>query len=201
MKSTLTTFLLAATTIATACWFTESNFNATYIASVNSKYVHYNKVSTISQATYTNGSVVELPISVQIKVSPRFGDQPGESGSKPITAAKLQYKVVKADGTNGSWITVKSLNNPDWDMDFPEPVNLFGRDGIINPTGAQPNDWIVIRVWMTDGMYQTGDLSEDIDIAEIPTTQTEANISIGTTSWCAPHVFKIKISSKKRLII
>ena len=40
-----------------ACWFTESSFNATYIASVNGKVVHYRYVpeTTKDAAVYNNG--------------------------------------------------------------------------------------------------------------------------------------------------
>ena len=41
MKKLLTTILLFASLAASACWFTEANFNATYIAGVNNFFAHY----------------------------------------------------------------------------------------------------------------------------------------------------------------
>lgn len=205
LKKFLISLLAVGTVSAFACWFTESNFNATYIASVNGAAVHYAPVSTISQAVYQNGQQVDLPITVQIKVSDRFADQSGESGTRPVTSAILQYKIVRQNGTSTSFITVKTLNNPNWHMNFSSPVNLFGRSGIINIPNGQisAGDDIIIRVWMSDGTYYTGDLDADISVNQVPDTQSSAlgNVSIGEDGWKAPHVFRVKFSGKRRTII
>ena len=199
----ITSTLFAAT--AFACWFTESNFNATYIASVNGKAIHYSPVDTISQTVYRNGQTVDLPITVQIKVSDRFADQSGESGSRPVTQAILQYKIVRQNGTSTSFITVKALKNPNWRMNFSTPVNLFGRDGVINiPKGQiSAGDEIIIRVWMSDGTYYTGDIEADISANQVPDTQSysSGNVAIGVDGWQAPHVFRVKFSGKRRTMI
>lgn len=204
MKKWIATIGLSiAAAVASACWFTESNFNATYIASVNGKVIHYTEASTISEATYHNGMQADLPITVQVKVSDRFGDQPDESGAKPITKAVLQYKVVKSTGQSGQWITVKTLDNPTWKMNFDHPVNLFGTDGKIDIAEGEiaSGDDIIIRVWFTDGIYTTGDIAGDITSSQVPDTQTQSNISVGSDGWVAPHVFRVKYSGKRRLLI
>lgn len=187
-----------------ACWFTESNFNATYIASVNSKVVHYTPAATMAGATYHNGQSADLPITVQVKVSPRFGDQEGEtSGAKPITTASLQYKVVRAGGTGTGFVTVKTITNPAWAMDFSVPVNLFGADGVIDIPDSQisAGDDIIIRVWMSDGTYYTGDRTADLAVSDVPDTQTASTITCGLDGWQAPHVFRVKYSGKRRVMI
>lgn len=203
LKKVLGTILAVGAISAFACWFTESNFNATYIASVNGKVVHYSPASTLSAAAYTNGQAVDLPITVQVKVSDRFGDQAGESGTKPITKAILQYKVVRANGTSTSFTTVKILDHPNWKMNFSNPVNLFGQEGIINipKNSISAGDDIIIRVWLTDGVFATGDINADITAAEVPATQNSTNIDCGNDGWKAPHVFRVKFSGKRRIII
>ena len=193
---------VCAVGVAYACWFTESNFNATYIASVNSKVVHYTPASTLAEATYHNGQSADLPLTVQVKVSPRFGDQPGESaGAKPITTASLQYKVVRAGGTGSGFVTVKTITNPAWAMDFSVPVNLFGSDGVIDIPDSQisAGDDIIIRVWMSDGTYHTGDKNADLAVSDVPDTQTASSITCGLDGWQAPHVFRVKWSGKRRV--
>lgn len=204
MKRFLSTLMLAGALVASACWFTESNYNATYIASINGKGVHYSPVSSIEMATYKNGMEVDLPMTIQVKVSDRFGDQPGESGSRPIVKAILQYKVVRAGGASTPFITVKTLENLDWSMNFSNPVNLFGKDGTIDiKSDIAAGDDIIVRVWLSDGIYTTGDINADITVSQVPDEQSSAlgNISVGTDGWNAPHVFRVKFSGKRRIII
>lgn len=184
-----------------ACWFTESNFNATYIASVNGKHVHYTPANTIQQATYHNGLSVDLPITVQIKVSPRIADQTGEvEGLKPIRTAILQYKIIKQNGTSIPFKTVKKIDNPNWPMNFASPVNLFGVTGKISIPSSKisAGDTIIIRVYFSDGTYYTGDLDGDLTIADVPDTQTYSNPECGYDGWRAPHVFRVIFSGKRR---
>ena len=196
-------FLITALTISAmsvfACWFTESSFNATYIASVNGKVIHYVPATSMAQAVYKNGEAADLPITVQIKVSDRM--EAGQALS--IKTAELQYKIIRQNGTSTTFKTVKIINNPSWKMNFNSPVNLFGRDGIINiPEGQiEAGDEIIIRVWFNDSIYTTGDRTSDIDKNQVPDTQTQNNITIGTDGWAAPHVFRIKFSGKRRLMI
>lgn len=206
MKKILTTLtVIAATLISSACWFTESNFNATYIASVNGSAVHYSPVESINQATYTNGQTVDLPLTIQVKVSDRFGDQEGESGTRPIVKAILQYKIIRQNGQTTNFVTVKTLDNPTWKMNFSNPVNLFGRDGIIDipESSISSGDEIIVRIWLSDGVFQTGDLNTDITKDQVPDSQSYSagNINIGTGGWQAPHVFRVVFSGKRRLII
>lgn len=189
--------------VASACWYTISNFNATYIASVNGKQIHYTPVNSLVDTVYHNGMTVDLPIAVQIKVSDRYGDQPGESiGPKQVIEAKLQYKVVRKNGTIYPFTTVKTISNPKWTMNFSNPVNLFGANGVIDipATKISAGDEIIIRVYFSDGTYHTGNLSADIKPSDVPDTQSYSldNISCGNGGWKAPHVFRVKFSGKRR---
>ena len=86
---------------------------------VNNFFAHYTEAISINNATYHNGQTVAMPITVFVKVSPRFGDEDGEvAGAKEITRAVLQYKILPS----GSWVTVKDIDNPDWSMNFDHPV-------------------------------------------------------------------------------
>lgn len=203
MKKIFTTLAFLGVFAASACWFTESNFNTAYIASVNGKVIHYQPVSVLGEATYRNGQSAELPLTVQIKVADRFGDQQGESGVKPIVKAVLQYKLIRANGGTTSFVTVKTLDHPSWKMNFNNPVNLFGSDGVIDiPEGEiAAGDEIIIRVWFSDGVYSTGDPEADLTGDQVPEVQNSANINCGGDGWKAPHVFRVKFSGKRRVMI
>jgi len=175
-------FLIAA--MAQACWFTEANFNATYIAGVNNYTSHYEEASTVTGATYTNGQSVSMPITVFVKVSPRIGD---DSTSNPITTATLQYKVLP----DGGWVTVKTYASPDWNMNFDSPIALFGRN-CINldlDTGTE----LLIRLYLSDGIYETGDTSTDIT-STVPDTATLSTGGTYEGGWSAPHVMRVIIN-------
>lgn len=90
MKKLLTTILIFVSLAASACWFTEANFNATYIAGVNNFFAHYVEAETIGAASYANGMTVAMPLTVWVKVSPRTADPPGEvAGTKEIVRSVL----------------------------------------------------------------------------------------------------------------
>lgn len=200
-KMLMTAAAMVVSASCFACWFTESNFNATYIASVNGKHSHYTPANTIEAATYHNGMNVDLPITVQVKVSPRIADQAGETeGLKPVTTAVLQYKIVRQNGTSTKFRTVKSINNPNWPMNFANPVNLFGATGKINISDNEisEGDHIIIRVYFSDGIYYTGDLDSDISVNDVPDRQTKSSAECGYGGWRAPHVFRVRYSGNRR---
>ena len=126
-KNLLIGGLTLFSTIVHACWFTADNFNTCYIAGVNSYVSHYSPAESIGSAVYKNGQTVDFPLTVWVKVSDRFADQPGEAeGKKAIIHAVLQYRVLP----NGRWKTVRELKNLNWDMDFQNPVALFGKNNV-----------------------------------------------------------------------
>ena len=185
---------------AFACWMTADTYNHVYIAGVNSgQAIHYEEAASLDQASYDNGQSVDLPITVQVKASDRTV---GGSVQK-LQMAVLQYKVVKSSGAASAWKTVKTLDNLDWDINFDEPVTLFGKTGTIDIPDSQiaQGDSIIIRVYFYDGLYHTGSLTSDIGVADVPASMTYPNINCGTSGWQAPHVFRVVYSGKRRPMI
>jgi len=166
------------------CWFTQDNFNNNYIAWINNRQIHYTPETTLASAVYYNNMGVSLPMTVYVKVSPRFPDQEGETGDQPITTAILQYKIMPS----GSWITVKTLESLTWAMNFDNPVALFGKY-IINPAGLSASTPIMIRVYMSDGIYETGDITQDIT-STVTDTVTSENVDYND-GWQAPFVMQV----------
>ncbi|HBJ94971.1 MAG TPA: hypothetical protein DDZ11_00255 [Lentisphaeria bacterium] len=192
IKTLLIGALSALAVAAQACWFTADNFNACYIAGVNDYVQHYSPAENIGAAVYRNGQTVDMPITVWVKVSDRFADQTGEAaGSKRITRAVLQYKVLP----NGRWKTVRELKNLNWHMNFQHPVSLFGKSSI-SVSGLAAGTEILIRLYLTDGTYETGDLNSNI--TNVPDTATEANGGSYEGGWTAPFVMRVKVSGKER---
>lgn len=231
-KHLLTTLALGASLIASACWFGDNytgNLEDNYIAYLSGDVVHYEVLSENS-FKITNGQTVAMPFTVFIKVAPRNGN--GEigkvsssgDGNGKITKAILQYKVcngTEATAENGKdkWITVKEIDNPDWELNFDEPVALFGRD-TINIPGITTETTILIRLYLTDGTYATGNLDEDIDekyvvdviggvkdghigedftgVTYTPTNEEEVEVEESKPiagSWTAPFVMKVKVKA------
>ena len=152
MKKYLLSIALMATTVASACWFTELNFNRHYIARVN------NKVTFPANAVWTGQAIVceaagkqNLPAQIWIKLQPR-----SEAGAPKITEAILQYKKLPS----GNWITFKTLKNVNWDIEYHRPVQLFGPN-VFDPPGAVEDDEYLVRLWFSDGLYENADLSID----------------------------------------
>jgi len=193
LKTLLIGALSALAIAAHACWFTADNFNACYIAGVNNYVEHYSAANSISAAVYKNGQTVDMPITVWVKVSDRFSDQAGETtGKKPVLKAVLQYKV----GKTGRWQTVRTLENLNWHMSFDRPVALFGKNNIY-VRGLAAGTEIFIRVYLTDGTYETGDLDTDIT-STVPATATQASGGTYEGGWTAPFVMRVVASGKER---
>lgn len=192
LKTLLASVLSTVAIAASACWFTQDNFNGNYIAFLTGDVAHYTKTDLLSNAVYYNGQTVAMPFTVFVKVGDRFQDG---QGNTTITRAVLQYKVLPS----GEWITVKDINNPSWKMNFENPVALFGRD-TINISGLSANTEILIRMYLTDGISETGDLSDDLSTATIPDT-AHASVSSESTytgGWTAPFVMRVKVSGNTR---
>ncbi len=196
LKTLLSGALSALAIAAHACWFTADNFNGNYIAGVNNYVEHYSPASNIDYAVYYNGGAVDMPLTVYVKVGKRFADQEGEtSGSKSIKKAVLQYKILP----NGKWTTVKTLENLSWEMDFQYPVALFGKNNI-NLKGLPAGTELLIRLYLSDGTYETGDLETDIT-STVPSVATHASGGEYEGGWTAPFVMRVKVSGNQRPVI
>ena len=176
-KILLSIFALTAMAVSACQYITLSfeDWRSIYISSVNWKYFHV-KPTENNNVVISNNAVVDLPISVQIKVNDfiRFKWTLGtieENGEeKPIDKkeylgtfsamyATLYYAVyreaevsgVKTHITIKPPVKVKSLNNLDWNMKFEKPVELFGHGGIIDIPDSQLKAGDVILIWIEVG--------------------------------------------------
>lgn len=175
MKKYLFAFSLIAATVASACWFTELNFDKHYIARVN------NTVVFPENATWTGNPITcppagkqNLPAQIWVKLQGR-----GETGAPKINEALLQYKKLP----DGVWITFKTLKTLNWDIDFSKPVQLFGPN-IFDPPGAVEDDEYLVRLWFSDGLYENADLYTDAPEG-------------GNTIWRNQWVTKITIGRRR----
>ena len=77
-----------------------------------------------------------------------------------IVNCTLQYRVLP----NGNWVTVKQYSTPCGTIPFTAPpFTYFGQNNIW-PKDIKEGDVIMVRIYITDGMYQSGnaiDLCED----------------------------------------
>src|ERR1035437_1052949 len=142
---------------ASACSVPSPMFINNYIAAVNS-YVH-----TTDGVTFNNGGNVSFPISLYVKVTKIYST--GGVVPIPITNLKLQYKVkTPTDGAWGAdWTDCKSIDDPDWQVDFEDgPVALFGKN-VVDIPDLPAGSEILIRVWMSTGLYRNADPADDTD--------------------------------------
>lgn len=181
---------------AQACWFGDNDLSGlgdNYLAYLSGDVTHVEiKDGT---TTITNNQVVALPFTVFVKVAPHKRAAEGEEAAEspaPITKAILQYKLTD----DKEWTTVKTIENPDWDMSFEDPVALFGRDCIDIPNVSTETE-VIIRLHLSDGVYTTGSLENDdfTDIQETITVNgtTEDDHFNYSGGWTAPFVWKVKV--------
>ncbi len=226
LKHLLTALTLGASLMASACWFGGNytgHLEDNYIAYLSGDVVHYRPLGE-NQFEIRNGQTVAMPFTVFIKVSNHKTKDESGSGDGRITRAVLQYKLIRngeektaGDGKAAGWVTVKEIDSPDWDMNFDEPVALFGRN-TINIPGVTEDSVVLIRLYLTDGVYATGDLEEEIDEKLIPDSSVGHGASdeygpitgwtVGTkesgaagdgkiksSTWSAPFVMKVKVKA------
>lgn len=212
-------FLLAAS--APACWFADGSisFDDNHISYLTGDVKHVTKTED-GKWTITNDQKVALPFTLYIKVSPhKRGGDTGNGDGQQIKKAVLQYRILGKTGAakaapaaaENPWVTVKEIDNPSWDMDFENPVALFGRDCVDIP-GLTEETEIVVRLYLSDGVYETGPLeskSEEGSESETdPYGSIQQSITVnGTTAehdgfklsegWTAPFVWKLKVMPTK----
>ena len=180
MKSLIVFLTTIIANVSLACWFTQENFNRDYIAGVNNYFAHYEETENISNAIYHNGISTSLPLTVWVKIGSRENAQ---GQLMPIVKGVLQYKVLP----NGNWVTVKTVYNK-LPLDRALPAAIFGKNNI-DPQVA-PGTEILIRVYLTDGIFETGDLDADIT-TWVPDIATQSNGGEYEGGWTAPFVYRV----------
>lgn len=151
---------------ALACWYKRINY-IDYIYAVNGvkDVVTYeivedaSKNTTFQHYTVKNNTVVDLPITVDVKLTSGSAVQFSEEAKPQIVTCVLQYRVLP----KGNWVTVKEYTTPSGTIPFKAPpFAYFGKNNIW-PKDIKPGDAIMIRLYITDGMYQSGNLLEMCD--------------------------------------
>ena len=180
--------LLTATLPLIACWYTEERYNLCYIAGVNNEYTHYTETNWgTAYATYYNGHSVSFPLTVYVKL---------HNDGNNITKAVLQYRVKRNSSWITGWITVRTINNPSYTVAYDRPWPIFG-EGSLDPKNLQQYDEVYIRLYVTNGIIESGDLNEALD--SISLSQYESLRTNLGSGWSTPFVYKVIYNGVRRI--
>ena len=141
-----------------ACWYKYWQFND-YIVGINNYENHtMSEVQQDDTIKYTikNNQKVDLPLSIAIKL-----DHNMKNGSDIDTSmfCVLQYRVLP----NGEWQTVAERTfAPNAIAPDTEPTFYLGRNNI-NPVGLKDGDVIMVRLYISRGMTESGDMENKCD--------------------------------------
>lgn len=162
MKKFIALATLFISFTVSACWYNFYNYED-YIFGVNN-FERHSDVEFVTEDGKTttrynvkNNMVVDFPISVSMKLT---SDSTVNNVDKPeIIYTALQYRVLP----DGEWITVAEhdFNAGQIPLDA-APSFYLGRNNI-NPLNCKKDDVIMIRLYATDGQWQSGDLSDMCD--------------------------------------
>lgn len=149
--------------IANACWYSKSNYTD-YIYSVNDQEViNVTEDNGIAKYIVTNNKIVDFPITVSMKLISNevisLNDGSKTSEVKELLRGKLQYRVLP----DGEWITVQEYSTSTGSISKDSlPSTYFGKNNIY-PLNCKPGDVIMIRMYVTDGMWESGSLADKCD--------------------------------------
>ena len=83
-------------------------------------------------------------------------------------------------------------------MNIDRPVPLFGSNNI-DPRNLAQGDEIYIRYYVTDGVYQSGDLSDSLDDIIVQDTESSADFGYRASGWTPPFVFRVIYNGKRKI--
>ena len=94
-----------------------------------------------------------------------------------------------------------------WDLDYAAPVTLFGRNcvdpkagtGLYSGQSMTGGDVIIMQYYLNDGLFETGDLNEDITPSNIGSLEGTGWTSYGRGGFPPPFIFKVIFNGKKRI--
>ena len=72
----------------------------------------------------------------------------------PLTEIRLEYKIVHATSAS-EWKLAGVIKNPPAALEGERPRALFGMD-CINDRSIQPGDIVALRLYITDGVHESG---------------------------------------------
>ena len=153
MKKFLTIALLTVTIIASACWFTATDWGVVYIASINDTDLTP-VFGTFPTVTVPAAGTQNLPATITMKVVPSI------TNGTAIIEALMVWKY--ASGTR--WKILSYRKDFSETMDYTKPLALFGRNNF-NPPGVQSGDSIMGGFIVRDIITSNA----DIDISPTPT--------------------------------
>ena len=174
MKKTILAMFGIAALAASACWYNKQNYND-YIAMVNTTQRHMSEVivtqntsSKIKEIDYciTNNFIVDFPVTVTMKLTSEdpiilanpFSNSTSNAIRRTIDA-RLEYRVLP----DGDWIKVSeySIETGRLPESYP-PAPYLGRNNIF-PKNLVAGDKIMVRLYVTDGQWQSGDPNSKCD--------------------------------------
>ena len=213
------TIALALAGSAFACWYKRVNYiDYIYGANTEKELVTYEIVqSSTGNATFQkfhveNNKVVDLPLTVACKLTSGSVVQFSDEAKPEIVTCVLQYRVLP----KGNWVTVKEYLTPSGTIPFTAPpFAYFGKNNIW-PKDIKAGDVIMVRLYITDGMYQSGNLLDKCEdklqnvttsVGTKYTLPNEFNYTIGQTplsdydlgsGWCPNQCMTFIFSGKIR---
>jgi len=184
---TLTALALLAATPAFGCWYNRISYND-YIFGVNNFERHTE--ATVSkgadgkaQTTFTvqNNMTVDFPVTVTMKLVSDSQIILDDETKKPeILRCALQYRVLPS----GNWTTVEEYKVPTGKIPMSAPPAAYLNRNNIWPKKCKAGDVIMIRLYVTDGSFQSGDLSDKCE--EFLEVQSEGR---GAGKYTLPDTF------------
>lgn len=187
----ITSVVFATALSVMACWWTGLSYNYSYISGVNNFQEHYVESVSFEQAEYHNSVSVALPLTVYVKA------HHVDSSTATITKAVLQYRVKRSESWITNWVTVRTIENPSYNLDVDAPVALFG-NGTIDPKNLVSGDEIFIRYYITNGIIESGDLYDNLDNLDCAQIETYNSSEYGG-GWTPPFIFKVIYNGKRRI--
>ncbi len=95
-----------------------------------------------------------------------------------------------------------------WNLNYDFPVALFGKNcispkagnGLYNEQSLTSGDVILLQYYLNDGLFETGDLTDDINPSHIQSIEGTNWQSAGRSSFTPPFIFKVVYNGRKRIV-
>ena len=165
IKKLLTGAIIFATTAAFACWYNTTYYND-YIYGINNYENHTTAIANASNSSTTdyvvkNNMIVDFPLSISMKLAANTVEDSANLLANELNTVicMLQYRVLP----DGEWRTVAYQEfAPNTISDDMPPAFWLGRNNI-NPSGLKEGDMIMVRLYVSRGMKESGMLDSKCD--------------------------------------